>query len=270
MSGLPSWIRKRYLSVAPKTTRFALVHTAHGSLPATLETHVIKGGDIEAEIAEIIETFDDAATDHVRAFAKAQAYGIVAYADNDIVGQYTFRLRPPADAIDPGETEPATGAGALGQSMRHVEGLAKLHLDGIYRTMNNLMAENDALRRREQTRDDRELEVMKQLEVLISHRADRELVETREKNEQARKDRLIGKLETHILPPLLEHLSGGAGPFFRLIESLEPEQLRALLEFLRPDQKEAVLELLKRKAALEASLPPKLGAGGGGANGKPS
>jgi hypothetical protein len=244
------WLRRRYLAASPKCVAFGLVHVLIGKAPATIELHTIRGGDVDREVEEISEVFEEAVKQHVSTCAKAQQYGLIAYAEDDkIIGQHTFRQRPAASSIDAGETEPPTPQGFLAMAMRHSEAYAKMLIEAQGGLMTNMSQQNDRLQKRVDELEQRSLDVMRLAEELLSNKSARDLDASKQSSEQARRDRLFIRAE-QIVPALLERLSG-AGPMHDLLDSIDDDQWKVLEAGLRPEQKEKLLNLVRQKAEID-------------------
>jgi hypothetical protein len=236
---LQTWVRKRLVSVSPKCAVVQLVHVTTGSPAVVCEFDVASvlaaHEDIESAVMAIADEAWNAATASVESFPRPQQYAIVGLSSaRQTIGSQPFRLRPPADGIATEESEPATGAGALAQMMRHNESYARLLQQGMGMLLGNaerrlaqLESENGALRAAMHSG-------YEALEAARSQQHERELQTLQEVNAQENKALLIAEAKK-IVPLVAGHMRERS-VIKKLADSLDADQLDALVGLLRPEQ----------------------------------
>lgn len=247
---LETFIRKRINSVADKVQRFALLHVIEQRPPQTLLTRKVNREELEDEIVSITDEFRETAQDHSAEASRTQRYQVVAYGEqSEVIGTYTFRLRPNPDTIDPGESEPATSTGALALSMRLTESYAKMTLAALGSLVGQQSEVIAQLSARNRHLEEKNIEGLELLETLMTSQNERDMALMKEAKKEERKDRLLTRGEQivgQLLPAMLDNMSAKK-PIQEFLGSLDDDQTMAILQTLRPDQVKKLGELLEEK-----------------------
>lgn len=246
---LETFIRRRLNMVGGDAVeRFALLHIIEQRPPRTLLTRKVNREELEDEITSITEEFRETAADDSSEASRTQRYQVVAYATKgEVIGTYTFRLRPNPDMVDPGESEPATPTGALALSMRLTESYAKMTLASLGSLVGQQSEVIHTLAARNRNLEEKQFQVYELLETLMTQSNERDMQLMKAAKGEERKDRLLMRAEelaVKIVPQLVENASAKK-PVQEFLESLDDDQTLAILQTLRPDQVKRLGTLLE-------------------------
>lgn len=164
-----------------------------------------------------------------------------------------------------GHTEGPTSSGLQKQLMRHTEMLVRLVTGSAVQREKEHVATTDRLLNRIDTLEDQRNSTLELQEELLTKRAERDLMEIKALNGEARKDRALTQLEG-LLPiakaKFMEHVTGqkmltGTDPGVALTKdflgSLDLAAFERILKTLEPNQQAALFELYRAAQG----LPPR-------------
>jgi hypothetical protein len=216
--------------------------------------------DKETQLQTAIARFNDTIESHSHEFPRAQRYAIVALSEgNRIIAQQTFRVKPPSETLDHGESDPPNTAGIIGLQLRSSEAMMRMMLTSI-------AAQTEQQSRMVQAAYDRIAKLEEQRmadfdmrEKLMGQQHERDLEVFIATSAEERKDRLFKRAEG-VLAPLLPGIMQKMKilpPADKSKGASSPKLMRAFMESLSDEQQDAIFKTLKpEQAAMVLSLMP--------------
>lgn len=173
------------------------------------------------------------------------------------------------------ELEAANPKGLLAQHMRHTEGMVRITMAATQSQIQQLSELNARMMREKMEVEEKRLDLIVEMEKLLSERHRRELDEKREASREARLDQLMGQVQ-NLAPALMARLLPGqaiagdnaakalANSVKGLVSDMPPEKMQALADLLGPEKGAGFVEILNLIERIEAGTPAD---GGNGAPG---
>ena len=189
-----------------------------------------------------------------------------------------IRYTSERDVLDDGggvELEAANPKGLLAQHMRHTEGMIRITMAATQSQIQQLSELNQRMMREKMEVEEKRLDLIVEMEKLLSERHRRELEEQREKNKEARLDALMGQVQ-NLAPALMARLLPGqaiagdnaakalASSVKGLVSDMPPEKMQALADLLGPEKGAGFVEILNLIERIEAGTPADAGNGAQG------
>jgi hypothetical protein len=251
------WMRKKALE--QECAEFQLAHVTGDGESATVEVSgVSREKDIEGQLQACLAAFTESLETHRQEFTKPQRYAVIACsATGRILGQQTFRMKPAADSLDTGETEPPTASGVQAQSMRHLEFLHRSYALQVSAVNDRAFTMLEKALRRIEDLEDRRVAEFELREKLLSQQSEREIAEYQARSEQERKDRMLEQFAA-VAKPLLPEVLKKVGLMPGASDG-EKSVVQAFFATLSEDQQEKMVGLLTQEQL--AILIPLLPAG---------
>jgi hypothetical protein len=265
---LKDWALRHMLRVPPANA-FAVYHV--GRHAPSLVTAITADEGTTDDRAETIERITvEEVTDHVEAWPGRQQYFVKATGENnDDLGEFAFAMSSRGNSassdltVYPPENDPhgssefqSPHAMVTLQQMRHNEGLVRWIVE-LSRSASERDAQIMAAQQRQiDLMEDRRMDVVGMLEGMYSQRQERDLKQSKQDKDEARKDKLL-RLVTNFVIPEMARRSGFTPPgdvaeeikqiFMRL-----PEDTHTLiLEQLPKPDRDKLLDLFEGKAGDE-------------------
>lgn len=163
-----------------------------------------------------------------------------------------------------GELESANPKGLLAQLMRHTEGMVRIMQATTQSQLAAMTQLNAQLLKEKQEVEDRRLNMLVEMEQLISERHKRDLEEKREAARERRLDELMGQLQ-RVTPALVARLLPGttvatdattkslANAIKGLVEGLPEHKVGQLMEVLGQEKGAALIELVTLVQQIDAN-----------------
>ena len=248
----------------PSATFVDLVHVRTAG-SSRLKRYVLPRED-PGSIASLVLTDAHQAAEAMRG---VQTFSVALMEESKVepVSEHLMRV---GDAMGPGasyDSESPSLEGVCKQLMRHTEALMRSHTLGAQQTHNTLSQENERLRARLDSLEQKHFETVALQEELISQRHLRDIDAMRAMAGEKRKEallRTVATLAPAVIPSVTNKLLGGGGgaapegqrpadpAIGAFAESLTDEQRLALSRLLRPEQVAALGMLFQRHGG-----PPK-------------
>ena len=171
------------------------------------------------------------------------------------------------DVLDDGggvELEAANPKGLLAQHMRHTEGMIRITMAATNSQIQQLSEMNARMMREKSEVEEKRLDLMIQMEQLVSERHKRELEEKREETRERRMDAILGQV-TSLTPAIMARLLPAqavesdaaakalAGAIKGVVSDLSAEKMQMLAEVLGPEKGSALVEVLSLVERIEAA-----------------
>lgn len=265
------WCARRLLTAGEEPRSFALYHVQRTGTAALVAKLALCGDGADDVAAHVAELAEKEAQDHAAGFAGRQQYAIRAYGAGTPesgapeLGEFPFRYAHSSIGVQTDAAtellgpmpEPSARAAvtdmATVQLMRHNEGLVRLLVE-----VTSQKGERDAeIIRAQQAQIDRltqrQLTSYELVERLLSEERERELKERAWDADEARKDKLMARLEEIFFPAVQKRFgipmpgAGGGGVLDEIRElfiSLPDATQSAVLDALPDDKAHRLLDLL--------------------------
>ena len=177
------------------------------------------------------------------------------------------RFMAERDVLDDGggvELEAANPKGLLAQHMRHTEGMIRITMAATNSQIQQLSEMNARMMREKSEVEEKRLDLMIQMEQLVSDRHKRELEEKREETRERRMDAILGQV-TSLTPAIMARLLPAqavesdaaakalAGAIKGVVSDLSAEKMQMLAEVLGPEKGSALVEVLSLVERIEAA-----------------
>lgn len=269
-----NWHRtlRQYLQSDPPAVRFELrERTQEGS--SNLHSFQVPEGWEDAELWRIVGELVATAQDDTNSSETGRrSYFLLAFdAQGETLGRsQQIKFFADKNELDDtpagGELEGANQKGLMAQLMRHTEGMVRIMQSTTQAQLAAMTQLNGQLLREKQEVEDRRLNMLVEMENLISERHKRELEEKRELSREKRLDELMGQLQ-RVVPALVARLlpgtSVGADATSRslvtsikgLVEGLPEHKYHQLMEVLGQEKGAALLELVALVQQVDEAAP---------------
>lgn len=141
------------------------------------------------------------------------------------------------------EIEAANPKGLLGQLMRHTEAMVRTMQMASSAQIQGMTSLNERLIAQQTANEDKRLQMMLEMEQMISERAKRELEERRQANQERRLDELMGQL-TRVLPALTARLLPSSAVQADASSVAMANAIEGVLDGLPSDKQDLILQTL--------------------------
>jgi hypothetical protein len=258
-----NWVKslREYLTGDPPAVRFELCERTQEGFPAIQQFTIPEGWDDELLWKRVGELVAHAQDDCNGSDTGRRSYVVVAYdAHREAIGRsQQIRFFTAKNATDDGlgseELEGPNQKGLIAQLMRHTEAMVRTALVAATNNMQSMNSLNAQLLREKTEVEERRINLLVEMEELVSQRHQRAMEERRETAKEERMGQLFGQLQ-RVMPALVARILPGtgvaadasaqalAGAVKGLVEGLPDEKMQQLMNVIGPERSTGLIEVL--------------------------
>jgi hypothetical protein len=281
-----NWFRslREFLTQDPPAVRFELRERTSDGSAAIQQFTIPEGWDDDMLLRRVGELAAHAQDDCNGSEIGRRAYFIAAYdLQNEPMGRsQQIKFFSEKNALDDeggGELEGPSGKGLMAQLMRHTEAMVRINQSTTAAQIQAMTSLNSQLLREKQEVEERRINLLLEMEQLISQRHQRDMEEKREAAKEERMAMLFGQLQ-RVMPALVARLLPGtavaadasaqalAAAMKGVIEGLPDDKMAQIIDALGPEKGAALVEVVTLIQQIETSPSQATGAAlVGGGNG---